>query len=67
MPRATISQYFPFILLIRLFLHSADLKRVERSRSAELADFQCQSQFFNMKNLLFESHESSQTFKAITQ
>ena len=39
MPRATISRYFHFILLIRLFFGSADLKRVERSRTAELKDF----------------------------
>ena len=47
MPRATISQYFHFILLIRLFFGSTDLKAVERSRTAELTDFL--SRFFNMK------------------
>ena len=58
MPRETVSRYFPFILLIRLFLLSADLKIVQNknksSRSAELANF------FNMKN------STLQTFKIIT-
>ena len=38
MPRATISRYFHFILLIRLFFVSTDLKRVERSRTAKLTE-----------------------------
>ena len=58
MPRETVSRYFPLILLIRLFLLSADLKIVQNknksSRSAELANF------FNMKN------STLQTFKIIT-
>ena len=59
MPRETVSRYFPLILLICLFLLSADLKIVQNknksSRSAELANF------FNMKN------STLQTFKIITQ
>ena len=41
MPRATISRYFLFVVLIRIFffLFGIDLKRMERSRTAELADF----------------------------
>ena len=39
MPRATISRCFLFLLMIRLDLLTTDLKRVERSSPAELADF----------------------------
>ena len=39
MPRVIILQYFLCILLIHIFLLSADLKRAERSRPAKLVDF----------------------------
>ena len=39
MPRATISRYFLFVLLIRLFMLSTNLKRVKGSSTAELVDF----------------------------
>ena len=40
MPRATISRYFSFYTFnTPFFFDSTDLKRVERSRRAELTDF----------------------------
>ena len=39
MPRATTSRYFSFYTFDTPFFDSTDLKRVERSRRAELTDF----------------------------
>ena len=56
MPRATILRCFHFILLIRLFFGSTTLKRVERSRTAELKDFQ--ADFLIWKSSTLERHSS---------
>ena len=39
MPRSTISRYFLFILLIRLFFAQYRSKKSREGRTAELADF----------------------------
>ena len=67
MPRANISRYFPFIVLIHFFAQYSSKKSREKSPGRISRFVMSKSFFLIWKILLFESHESSQAFKIITK